>query len=96
MGEHEISPIIALSPQKDEKWAGIVIILMVFIIIGCFIYTKLKIDVSLENLNETGKYYCEQNNDTLISLYKGEVNNYFYCNNTYINADGSIFWRREI
>ena len=91
MDEHEISPAIAISPQKGEKWMNIILIIFIVIVIIISINYIIK---SSKDLNEKGKYYCEQNNDTFVSM-EGRSLKVTYCNNSIINQNGDVIWRKE-
>jgi len=78
--------------MDKSDWA---IILLSIMVLGLFVYTALNGKVSDKHQIELGEHYCSQNNDILMDYSCGDINCFYYCNNTMIKGDGTVYWRRE-
>ena len=98
MDEKEITPAQTICPEKsDDKQLFMIIIIAGMILIGIFLYgnfTKSGSYLPKETLINMGVEYCEQNNDTFKSVTGGDAKSWFMCENTMIDINGKVVWRR--
>ena len=78
----------------DKEDILLIILVIVIIALGLMAYFGRSTGFGEDELQRRGIEKCSLNNDTFEDAYCGDINCFYYCNNT-IYSNDRIVWERE-